>query len=151
MSNSPFCFTSKYKAIWKENLAVDQMSLGAFFHAPLHVIGSFHTVKSSPRISLFPVQFRYHAKEIAEPNVRFPSTFNGHTKLFQMLIEVLTLVNKMKETASKNICSLLITSYFQQTLEMGDSQPSNNIIIVLNSDQSPQDFFGLHNLPAETS
>ena len=32
-----FCFTSKYKAIWKENLVVNQMPLRAFFHAPLHV------------------------------------------------------------------------------------------------------------------
>ena len=24
-------------AIWKENLAVNQMSLGAFFHAPFHL------------------------------------------------------------------------------------------------------------------
>ena len=29
------CFTSKYTAIWNENLAVNQMSLRAFFHAPL--------------------------------------------------------------------------------------------------------------------
>ena len=28
-----FCFTSKYKAIWKENLVVNQMSRRAFFHA----------------------------------------------------------------------------------------------------------------------
>ena len=31
-----FCFTSKYKAIWKENLVVNQMSLRAFVHIPLH-------------------------------------------------------------------------------------------------------------------
>ena len=36
MPNSPF-FTSKYKATWKENLAVNQMSLRAFFHAPLQL------------------------------------------------------------------------------------------------------------------
>ena len=35
MANSPICFTSKYKAIGKENLVVNQTSLGDFFHAPL--------------------------------------------------------------------------------------------------------------------
>ena len=35
-----FCFTSKYKAIWKENLVVNQTSLRAFFHAPLHLLFS---------------------------------------------------------------------------------------------------------------
>ena len=33
-----FCFTSKYKAIWKESLVVNQTSLAAFFHAPLQLI-----------------------------------------------------------------------------------------------------------------
>ena len=33
-----FCFTSKYKAIWKKNLVVNQMSLGAFFHTPLQFL-----------------------------------------------------------------------------------------------------------------
>ena len=32
-----FCFTSKYKAIWKENLAVNQTSFSAFFHEPLQI------------------------------------------------------------------------------------------------------------------
>ena len=32
-----FCFTSKFKAIWKENLVVNQMSLRAFFHTPLQL------------------------------------------------------------------------------------------------------------------
>ena len=30
-----YCFTIKYKATWKENLVVNQMSLRAFFHASL--------------------------------------------------------------------------------------------------------------------
>ena len=37
MSNSPF-FTSKCKAISKENPVVNQTSLRAFFHAPLHLV-----------------------------------------------------------------------------------------------------------------
>ena len=37
LSNSPF-FTSKYKAIWKENPVVNQMPLGASLHVPLHLI-----------------------------------------------------------------------------------------------------------------
>ena len=41
MSNSSFCFTSKYKANWKENLVVDQTSLRAFFHALLHSLVVF--------------------------------------------------------------------------------------------------------------
>ena len=32
-----FCFTSKYKAIWKENLAIYQKSLKTLFQAPLHL------------------------------------------------------------------------------------------------------------------
>ena len=48
-----FCFTSKYKAIWKENLIVNQTSLRAFFHAPLQVEISipencFHSITFSP-------------------------------------------------------------------------------------------------------
>ena len=33
-----FCFTSKYKAIWKGNLVVNQTSLRAFFHVPLQLL-----------------------------------------------------------------------------------------------------------------
>ena len=37
-----FCFASKYKAIWKENLAVNQTSLTrAFFHSPLQFVSQF--------------------------------------------------------------------------------------------------------------
>ena len=36
------CFTSKYKAIWKANLVVNQTSLRAFFHTPLHLIRKSH-------------------------------------------------------------------------------------------------------------
>ena len=32
------CFTSKYKAIWKENLEDNHTSLRAFFHAPVHIL-----------------------------------------------------------------------------------------------------------------
>ena len=32
-----FRFTSKYKAIWRENLAIYQKSLRAFFQAPLQL------------------------------------------------------------------------------------------------------------------
>ena len=32
-----FCYISKYKAIWKENLVVNQTSLRPFFHAPLQL------------------------------------------------------------------------------------------------------------------
>ena len=44
-----FCFTSKYKAIWKENLVVNQRSLGFFFHTPLQLCKQFvgHTKSSS--------------------------------------------------------------------------------------------------------
>ena len=38
MSNSPFVSKANIlKAIWKENLVVNQTSLRAFFHAPLHL------------------------------------------------------------------------------------------------------------------
>ena len=37
MPNSPF-FTSKCKAIWKENPVVHQKSLRAFFYAPLQLL-----------------------------------------------------------------------------------------------------------------
>ena len=33
-----FCFISKYKAIWKENLAVNHTSLRAFFNTPLWLL-----------------------------------------------------------------------------------------------------------------
>ena len=36
-----FWFTSKYKAIWKENLVVNQMSFRHFFHTPLRLNLSF--------------------------------------------------------------------------------------------------------------
>ena len=37
MSNQSFCFTSKYAAIWKENLVVNQTSLKAFFYVLLQL------------------------------------------------------------------------------------------------------------------
>ena len=45
-----FCFTSKYKAIWKDNLVVNQASLRAFYHRPLQLKAS-NTVHFS--ISVF--------------------------------------------------------------------------------------------------
>ena len=37
MSNSPFVSQIKYKAIWKDNLVVNQTSLRTVFHRPLHL------------------------------------------------------------------------------------------------------------------
>ena len=36
-----FCFTSKCKAIWMENLVVNKTSLRTFFHAPLQLTCHF--------------------------------------------------------------------------------------------------------------
>ena len=58
MSNSPF-FTSKCKAIWKENPVVNQKSLRPFFHVPLHLflILSF-TAKSNEPPDIYMYTFK---------------------------------------------------------------------------------------------
>ena len=58
-----FCFTSKYKAIWKENLVVNQMSLRAFFHVPLWLLLGLEL--KCPRASLFGLL-------ICFKNIKFP-------------------------------------------------------------------------------
>ena len=46
-------FSTKYKVIWKESMAIDQKSLKAFFHAPFQFIGfhlwilSMHSLQNS--------------------------------------------------------------------------------------------------------